>query len=65
MLDQAQPLVLDEEVTRQLLSIDLSCLPWLLLLVDLLLQIVDQVGVCDFGFHEENGGLNPEKIKIN
>ena len=65
MLDQAQPLVLDEEVTRQLLSIDLSCLPWLLLLVDLLLQIVNQVGVSDFVFHEENCVLNPEEIKMN
>ena len=37
LLDQAQPLVLDKEVTRQLLSIGQPRLPWLLLLVDLLL----------------------------
>ena len=61
LLDQAQPLVLDEKVTRQLLWISQPRLPWLLLLVDLLLQKVDQVGVADFVFHLNNCGLNPKK----
>lgn len=68
LLDQAQPLVLDKEVTRQLLWIGQPRLPWLLLLVDLSLQKVDQIGVADFVFHEIFGykcheKLNKELIK--
>lgn len=64
LLSQVQPLVLQKEVARQLPWIGQPGLPWFLLLVDLLLQVVDQILIGDNDIsHSNDRNQNLKKVR--